>query len=102
MIVANWYLVVAAAVFLSGLLGVLINRSNAIAILISVELMLLGANLNFIIFAYYGGGVDGWVFSLFALAIAAAEAVVGLAIITAFFRLTGSIKMQSMKNLGDK
>lgn len=97
----NWYLLLSAAVFVIGLVGVIINRLNTIAVLISVELMLLAANFNFVIFAYYVGDIGGWVFALFALAVAAAEAVVGLALITAFFRVVGGIKMDDMLSLGD-
>ena len=98
----HWYLLLSAAVFVIGLVGVMLNRLNTIAILIAVELMLLAANFNFVIFAYYTSSIEGWVFALFALAIAAAEAVVGLTLITAFFRAKGSIKMDDMLFLGDK
>lgn len=98
----HWFLFLSSAVFVSGLVGVVINRRNVIAVLIAVELMLLAANINFITFAYYSADIKGWIFSLFALAIAAADAVVGLALITAFFRSSGSVKMEDMTSLGDK
>lgn len=83
----SWYLVLAAALFCIGLYGVLARR-NAIAILMSVELMLNGANLNFLAFWRYTGpqDFDGVVFALIVMAVAACEAAVGLALIIAIFR----------------
>ena len=82
----NHYLIVAAALFVLGLLTVA-TRRNAVAILMGVELILNGASLNFVAFSRFThGGVAGQVFSLFIILLAAAEAVIALAILLAIFR----------------
>ena len=81
------YLIVSAALFVIGLLGVLIRR-NAIAVLLGVELMLNAANINFVAFWRYGGGasMEGQVFVVIVMTLAAAEAAIALAIILNVFR----------------
>jgi NADH-quinone oxidoreductase subunit K len=81
------YLVVSVLLFAIGLLAVL-TRRNAIAVLMGVELMLNAANINFVAFWRYGGGVDmaGQVFAVLVITVAAAEAVVALAIILSVYR----------------
>ncbi len=90
MIPLNWYLIVAAAMFCIGLYGV-ISRRNAVAILMSVELMLNAVNINLVAFWRYltpqpGAMVPGQAFAVFVFAVAAAEAAVGLALIIAVYR----------------
>lgn len=85
MIDLNWYLALGAVLFIIGVIGVLIRR-NAIVIFMCVELMLNGVNMTLIAFSSYFGEVTGQMFVMFVLAVAAAEAVVGLAIIIAIFR----------------
>lgn len=80
------YLLLSAALFLIGVLTVLLRR-GAITILMGIELMLNATNLAFMAFARHLGTVEGQVFVLFVVAVAAAEASVGLAIIIALFRL---------------
>ena len=82
-----WFLVVAAALFCTGLYGVLARR-NAITILMSVELILNGANLNFVAFWRYVGPArfDGVVFAVIVMTVAACEAAIGLALIISLFR----------------
>src|SRR6185437_6759180 len=74
------YLAVAAIVFTIGVLGIFLNRRNVIIILMSVELILLAVNINFVAFSAYLGDLVGQVFALFVLTVAAAEAAIGLAI----------------------
>ena len=82
----NHYLIVAAALFVLGLLTVA-TRRNAVAILMGVELILNGASLNFVAFSKYtDGGIARQVFTIFIILLAAAEAVVALAILLAIFR----------------
>ena len=81
----DWYLVVAAVLFTLGMVGVLIRR-NAVAMFMSIELMLNAVNLTLVAYADRHGSIDGQVFVFFVLAVAAAEAVVGLAIILAVDR----------------
>ena len=80
------YLVLSAAIFVIGVMTVLLRR-GAITILMGIELMLNATNLAFAAFSRQRGGVDGQIFVLFVVAIAAAEAAVGLAIVIALFRL---------------
>ena len=85
------YLTVAAILFTIGVLGIFLNRKNIIIILMSVELILLAVNINFVAFSAYLGDLVGQVFALFVLTVAAAEAAVGLAILVTFFRNRGDI-----------
>lgn len=85
MVPVEWYLLLAAAVFCTGVFGVLARR-NALLFLMSVELMLNAANINLVAFANYWGNVTGQTFSLFVLALAAAEVAVGIGIILVLYR----------------
>jgi NADH-quinone oxidoreductase subunit K len=81
----EYYLILSAALFTTGVVGVLIRR-NAIIVFMSIELMLNSANLTLITFSSYLGNSIGQLFVFFVMAVAAAEAAVGLAIIIALFR----------------
>jgi NADH-quinone oxidoreductase subunit K len=85
------YLTVAACLFTLGMLGIFLNRKNVIVILMSVELMLLAVNINFVAFSHFLGDLVGQVFALFVLTVAAAEAAIGLALVVVYFRNRGSI-----------
>jgi NADH-quinone oxidoreductase subunit K len=88
---AQHYLAVAAILFTIGVFGIFVNRKNVIIILMSVELILLAVNINFVAFSTYLGDVSGQVLAMFVLTVAAAEAAVGLAILVTFFRNRGDI-----------
>jgi NADH-quinone oxidoreductase subunit K len=90
------YLVVAACLFTIGILGIFLNRKNVIVILMSIELMLLAVNINFVAFSSFLGDLTGQVFALFILTVAAAEAAIGLAIIVVYFRNRGSIAVEDI------
>ena len=92
------YLILSAVVFAIGVIGVLIRR-NLIVVLMSIELMLNAVNLTFIAFARFLGSTDGQVIVLFVMAVAAAEAVIGLAIIISVFRHRQSLDPQEMQLL---
>ena len=94
MIGLQHYLVVAAALFVIGIFGIFLNRKNVIVILMSIELMLLAVNINFLAFSSASGDLVGQVFSLLILTVAAAEAAIGLAILVVFFRNRGSIDVE--------
>jgi len=85
MVPIEYYLVLSAAVFCIGLYG-LLTRENALFFLMSVELMLNAANINFIAFSAYWGNLTGQTFSLFVMALAAAEVAVGIGIILVLYR----------------
>ena len=90
------YLTVAAVLFALGFFGIFLNRKNVIIILMSVELMLLAVNINFVAFSVELGDLMGQIFALFVLTVAAAEAAIGLAILVAFFRNRGSIAVEDI------
>ena len=85
MVPVQWYLLLATAVFCIGLFGIL-TRQNALLFLMSVELMLNAANINLVAFSAYWGNVTGQTFSLFTMALAAAEVAVGIGIILVLYR----------------
>jgi NADH-quinone oxidoreductase subunit K len=86
----EWYLLLSAGLFCIGLFGIL-TRRNALIFLMSVELMLNAANINLIAFSRHYGHVDGQVFALFGMALAAAEVAIGLGIILVLYRNFGDI-----------
>jgi len=90
------YLVLAALLFMIGVVGIFLNRKNVIVILMSIELMLLAVNINFVAFAKELGDLTGQVFALFVLTVAAAEAAIGLAILVIYFRNRGSIAVDDI------
>ena len=90
------YLTVAALLFTIGVLGIFLNRKNIIIILMSIELILLAVNLNFVAFSSYLGDLVGQVFALFVLTVAAAEAAIGLAILVVYFRNRGTIAVEDV------
>ena len=85
------YLVVAAILFTIGVFGIFVNRKNVIIILMSIELILLAVNINFVAFSSYLHDISGQIMAMFVLTVAAAEAAVGLAILVTFFRNRGDI-----------
>ncbi len=91
----NWILIVSAVLFTIGTVGVLLRR-DAITILMCIELMLNAANLSFITFSRMFNHADGQIYAFFIMALAAAEAVVGLAIIIAVFRLRESTDVDEL------
>lgn len=98
MIDIDWFLALSAVLFCVGIVGVLV-RKNAIVIFMSVELMLNAVNLTLISFSSYYGNIEGIILVFFALAVAAAEAVVGLAIIIAIFRNNLSVDVSKINLL---
>ena len=90
------YLTLAAILFTIGVFGIFLNRKNMIVILMSIELMLLSVNINFVAFSAYLDDLAGQVFTMFTLTVAAAEAAIGLAILVTFFRNKGSIAVEDI------
>ncbi len=99
MITLQEYLVLGAVLFGIGVAGVFINRKNVIVLLMSIELMLLAANMNFIAFSHFLGNAAGQVFVLFILTVAAAESAIGLAILVVLFRNRRSINVEDIDSL---
>ncbi len=89
------YIIIATILFSLGLVGILLNRSNLLVVLISIEVLLLSIDLNFIAFSVYLDDIVGQLFALFVLTLAASEAAIGLAIVLVYYRLRGSIKLET-------
>jgi NADH-quinone oxidoreductase subunit K len=96
MISLSEFLIFAAILFSLGMAGIVINRKNVITLLMSIELMLLAVNTNFIAFSYFRGNVIGEIFVFFILTVAAAEAAIGLAIMVLLFRQKKSIEVAQL------
>jgi NADH-quinone oxidoreductase subunit K len=92
------YLIVSALLFTIGTVGVLVRR-NPLVMFMSIEVMLNAVNLSFIAFAHFLNSVDGWMFVFLVLTVAAAEVVVGLAIIVSIFRARQSINVDDLSSL---
>ena len=95
---ASWYFVLSTALFGIGLYGVLTQRSG-IRLLMCVEMMLNAANINFVAFSSLYGHATGYAYALFIIAIAAAEAAVGLAIFVNLWRVRHTIELDQVKSL---
>ena len=98
-ITIDHFLFLGAILFTIGVLGIFLNKKNVIIILMSVELILLAVNINFIAFSSFLGDISGQVFAMFTLTVAAAEAAIGLAILVVFFRNLGSIEIEKIRKL---
>lgn len=90
------YITLAAILFTVGVAGIFINRKNIITLLMSIELMLLAVNINFVTFSAALNDLVGQIFTLFVLTVAAAEAAIGLAILVIFYRRRGSIAIEDV------
>ena len=96
MIALSDYLVLAGVMFCLSIAGIFLNRKNVIILLMSIELMLLSVNMNFIAFSHFLGGLEGQVFVFFILTVAAAEAAIGLAILVVLFRNRATINVSDL------
>ena len=99
MIGLGHYLTVGAILFVLGVLGIAINRKNVIIILMSIELILLAVNINFVAFSAFLGDLSGQVFAMFVLTVAAGEAAIGLAILVIYFRSRGTISVDDVNRM---
>ncbi|MCW8307124.1 NADH-quinone oxidoreductase subunit NuoK [Acidiphilium sp. PA] len=90
------YLIVAGLLLIIGIFGIFLNRKNVIVIMMSIELILLAANINFVAFSAALHDMMGQVFTMFVLSVAAAEAAIGLAIVVVYFRNRGSIEVEDV------
>lgn len=90
------YLTLGAILFSLGIFGIFLNRKNVIVILMSIELILLAVNINFVAFSHHLGDLTGQVFALLVLTVAAAEAAIGLAIVVVYYRNRGTIAVEDI------
>ena len=93
------YLILGAIIFTIGIIGIFLNRKNLIVILMCIELLLLAVNINLVSFSIFLNDLNGQIFTLFILTVAAAEAAIGLAIIVVYYRNTGSIHIEDINTL---
>ncbi len=93
------FLVLGAILFAMGVFGIFLNRRNLIVLLMSIELMLLAVNMNFVAFSTWMGDQAGQVFVFFILTVAAAEAAIGLAILVLLFRNLSTINVDELDRL---
>ena len=93
------YLTVAGILFTLGVFGIFLKRKNVIIILMSIELMLLAVNINFVAFSVFLNDMIGQVFAMLVLTVAAAEAAIGLAILVVYFRNRGSIAVEDVNQM---
>jgi len=99
MISLSHFLILGAILFCLSMAGIFINRKNVIILLMSIELMLLAVNLNFIAFSHFRGDIEGQVFVFFILTVAAAEAAIGLAILVVLFRNRRTINVEDIRTM---
>lgn len=99
MIALSDFLILGAILFCISMAGIFLNRKNVIIILMSIELMLLAVNMNFVAFSHYLGDTAGQIFVFFILTVAAAEAAIGLAILVLLFRNRRTINVSNMNSL---
>lgn len=85
--------------FCIGCLGIILNKKSLIVMLMSIEILLVAVNYNFVLFSYYHNDIAGQVFSLFILTVAAAESAIGLAILVSYYRIKNTILVDSIKFL---
>jgi NADH-quinone oxidoreductase subunit K len=93
------YLVLGAILFAIGVVGIFLNRKNVIILLMSIELMLLAVNMNFVAFSHYLQDISGQIFVFFILTVAAAESAIGLAILVVLFRNMRTINVDDLNKL---
>jgi len=95
----NFFIFITSTLFLIGILGLVLNRKNIIIIIMSIELMLLAVNLNFIIFSIYLDDILGQMFVLFILTVAATESAIGLAILIVYYRVKNTILVEKIPSI---
>jgi NADH-quinone oxidoreductase subunit K len=93
------YLTLGGLLMLIGAMGLALNRRNVIILLMSIELMLLAVNINMVAFSHFLGNLNGQVFTMMILTVAAAEAAIGLAIMVVAFRQRGSINVTDLSEM---
>ncbi len=99
MIALSDYLVLGAILFCLSVAGIFLNRKNVIILLMSIELMLLAVNMNFIAFSHFRQDISGQVFVFFVLTVAAAESAIGLAILVVLYRNRQTINVEDLKTM---
>lgn len=99
MITLGHFLVFGAVLFCIAVAGIFLNRKNVIILLMSIELLLLSVNVNFVGFSRFLDNIDGQVFVFFIMTVAAAEAAIGLAILVVLFRNRATINVAELDDM---
>ena len=99
MIALSDYLILGALMFCISMAGIFLNRKNVIILLMSIELMLLSVNINFVAFSHFLGDLHGQIFVFFILTVAASEAAIGLAILVVLFRNRSTINVAELDSM---
>lgn len=98
-LVLNHFIILSAILFCIGVSGIFINRKNVISLLMSIELMLLSININFVAFSAFLQDLAGQVFAIFVLTVAGAEAAIGLAILVIYFHNRRDIAIENISSM---
>lgn len=93
------YLLISTVLFLIGILGIFLIKKNIIIILMSIEMMLLAININFVLFSIHLDDMTGQVFALFVITVAAAESAIGLAILVVYYRIKGIVSINFINSI---
>eukprot|EP01093_Parvamoeba_rugata_P017287 TRINITY_DN686_c0_g1_i5.p2 TRINITY_DN686_c0_g1~~TRINITY_DN686_c0_g1_i5.p2 ORF type:complete len:103 (-),score=22.66 TRINITY_DN686_c0_g1_i5:1224-1532(-) len=93
------FLLTSISLFLIGMMGIFLIKKNIIIILMSIELMLLSININFILFSVYLDNMTGQLFALFIVTVAAAESAIGLAILVVYYRIKGLVSINFINSI---
>jgi len=99
MIPLSHYLILSAILFGISVIGIFLNRKNIVILLMSIELLLLAVNINFVAFSLFLHDISGQIFVFFILTVAAAEAAIGLAILIVLFRSRRTINIEELNSL---
>jgi NADH-quinone oxidoreductase subunit K len=95
----NNFVILSATLFCIGISGIFLNRKNVISLLMSIEIMLLGVNINFVAFSAFLHDLVGQIFAIFVLTVAGAEAAIGLAILVIYFQNRNTIEIDSISSM---
>jgi len=98
-LIAIKFIIISTIMFLIGICGIFLIKRNIIIILMSIELMLLSININFVLFSIYLDDAVGQLFALFVLTVAAAESAIGLAILVVYYRIKGIISINYINSI---
>lgn len=95
----NHFIILSALLFCIGISGIFLNRKNVISLLMSIELMLLAININFVAFSAFLHDLVGQIFAIFVLTVAGAEAAIGLAILVIYFHNRKNIEIENISSM---
>lgn len=98
-LITSHFTILSAIIFSIGLSGIFLNRKNVISLLMSIELMLLSVNINFVAFSSFLNDLTGQVFTIFVLTVAGAEAAIGLAILVVYFNNNKNIETKNISSM---